>query len=143
MIIYIKISDIIQGKVDLKTLNLTEEEKKKYLIKDDDIDTETGIPNFWMTAIKNSKYFPVNDKDEKILRHLKDLKLILSGNKLDYSLEFIFDKNEYFEHEKLLLQFIYDEKKFKCIKRIGTNIIWLSREKNPSLKIKTKKIKSK
>lgn len=96
-----------------------------------------------MTATKNSKYFPVNQKDEVVLSHLKDIKLILSENKLDYSLEFIFDKNEFFEHEKLTLAYFYDEKLFEPIKQTASSIIWSSSEKNPSLKIKIKKIKSK
>ncbi len=136
----IQISEIIQGKVDLKSLNLTAEEKAKYNIEENDSDAEAGIPNFWMTAIKNSKYFPVNEKDDKILTHLRDIKLVLSENKLDYSLEFIFNKNEYFEHEILTLQFDYDEKKFEPTKRIGTNIKWSNADKNPTLKPKSKKL---
>lgn len=127
----------------MKSLNLTAEEKDKYKITDTDAVEEAGIPHYWLNAIKNSKYFAVNDKDELVLAHLKDVKLNLNSDKLDYSVDFIFDKNEFFEHEKLSLHFSYDEKKFEPTKQTGTNIVWSSSEKNPSLKIKTKKIKSK
>lgn len=127
----------------MKSLNLTTEEKSKYQINDNEITDEAGIPNFWLNAIKNSKYFALNDKDELVLAHLKDVKLNLNADKLDYSIDFIFDKNEFFEHEKLSLHFTYDDKKFEPIRLTGSNIVWSSREKNPSLKIKTKKVKSK
>lgn len=126
----------------MKSLNLTAEEKAKYKITENEANEESGIPSYWLNAIKNSKYFSVNDKDELILAHLKDVKLNLTANKLDYSIDFIFDKNDFFNHEKLTLQYVYDEKKFEPVKQIGTNIVWSSSEKNPSLKIKTKKIKS-
>lgn len=121
---------------------MTEEEKVKYGITDNDATEEAGIPNYWLNSIKNSKYFALNEKDELVLAHLKDVKLNLVAEKLDYSIDFIFDKNEFFEHEKLYLHFAYDNKKFEPIKQTGTNIVWSSNDKNPSLKIKTKKVKS-
>lgn len=133
----------MQGKVDLKFLNLSAEEKAKYKISDTEAVEEVGIPNYWLNAIKNSKYFALNDKDELVLVHLKDVKLNLDTNKLDYSIDFVFDKNDFFAHEKLSLHFAYDYKKFQPIKQTGTNIVWSSSEKNPALKIKTKKVKSK
>ena len=124
-------------------MNLTAEEKTKYKLTESDAFEEAGITNYWLNSIKNSKYFAVNDIDELVLAHLKDVKLNLNKDKLDYSIEFVFDKNEFFDHDKLTLQFSYDEKKFEPIKQTGTHIVWSSSEKNPSLKIKTKKIKSK
>ena len=133
----------MQGKVDLKSLNLTAEEKAEYAITESDASSETGIPNYWLNAIKNSKYFAVNDKDELVLAHLKDIQLRIVEDKLDYSVDFFFDKNDFFAHEKITLHYAYDDIKFEPIKQTGTNIVWSSSEKNPALKIKRKKIKSK
>jgi len=126
----------------MKSLNLSAEEKAKYKITENDANEEVAIPLYWQNAIKNSKYFAVNEKDELILAHLKDIQLNLVADKLDYSIDFIFDKNEFFNHDKLTIQFVYDDKKFEPLKQTGTNIIWSSSEKNPLLKTKTKKIKS-
>jgi hypothetical protein len=126
----------------MKSLNLSAEEKAKYKITENDANEEGAIPLYWQNAIKNSKYFAVNEKDELILAHLKDIQLNLVADKLDYSIDFIFDKNEFFNHDKLTIQFVYDDKKFEPLKQTGTNIIWSSSEKNPLLKTKTKKIKS-
>lgn len=131
----------MQGKVSLTQLTLPSEELKKYSIGESD-DKESGLPNYWLQALKNSKFFAINDKDEKILAHLKNIKLLLNENKLDYSIEFIFDKNEYFAEEKLVKSFVYDEKIYEPIKQIGTNIVWSGKDKNPTIKTKTKKIKS-
>jgi len=127
----------------LKSLNISSEEKGKYDILDNDNNEEAGIPKFWCNAIKNSKFFAVNENDEKVLVHLRDVKLVLNEDKkLDYTVEFIFNENEFFKDEKLTLEYIYDEKKFEPIKKVGKILNWSNKEKNPTIDIKTKKIKS-
>ena len=126
----------------MKSLNLSAEEKAEYKIIENDANEEAAIPLYWLNAIKNSKYFAVNEKDELILAHLKDIQLNLVSDKLDYIIDFIFDKNEFFNHDILTIKFVYDDKKYEPQKQTGTNIIWFSSEKNPLLKIKKKKKKS-
>jgi nucleosome assembly protein 1-like 1 len=109
-------------------------------------DNEKGIPNFWHSAIKNSKFFTFNEKDNKILLHLNDLRIKLNPDKLDYEVEFHFEKNEFFSEDILKISFLYDPKQFEPIKLIGTKISWNGKEKNPAvalIKTKTKVNKKK
>ncbi len=124
-------------------LDISSEDKKKYEINEDIIDSDENIPNFWMKALINSKFYLINDNDKKVLKYLKDVKLIFNPDKFDFSVEFIFDKNEYFEHDKLVKKFFYDKINFEPIKQTATEIQWSSKEKNPLIKIENKKVRSK
>jgi hypothetical protein len=61
---------------------------------------------------------------------------------LDFTVNFIFEKNNFFDEEILFKSFVYDENTFEPIRANASVVIW-KEGKNPSLKIKTKKIKSK
>lgn len=123
-------------------MKINKKDLTKYGITGDETAHEVGIPNYWVDAIANSKYFAINEKDEEVLSHLKDIKLNLSENKLDYNVEFLFEKNEFFDLEKLTKSYFYDPVTHEPVKCIATNIVWSSPEKNPSFKIKVKKTKS-
>jgi nucleosome assembly protein 1-like 1 len=64
-----------------------------------------GIPEFWLTALKNAPYFQeeITAQDEAILKHLKDIRcrdvLNAEGDEdlAGFVLEFEFEKNDYFE----------------------------------------------
>lgn len=132
----IEISQIVSGD---KIPTITEEETKKYSLQSDSNQNEKGIPDFWATVLTNSKdFYQVNEKDEKILKYLKDIKINYSEDKLSYTIEFIFAQNEFFKNEKLTKSYIYDIKDHQCNKIEGCVINWTSEDKIPN-KIKTVK----
>ncbi|KAF7248651.1 Nucleosome assembly protein 1-like 1 [Varanus komodoensis] len=75
-----------------------EEEKK-----DQEKDDPKGIPEFWLTVFKNVDLLSdmVQEHDEPILKHLKDIKVKFSeaGQPMTFTLEFHFEPNEYFTNE--------------------------------------------
>lgn len=113
----------------------------KYNVQTGTESTEKEIPEFWSKALKNSKYFPMNDKDEEILKHLVDVRLVLS-DKINFTVEFEFSANAFMTNTVLSKQYIHDEKTFEIEKTVGCNITWTSPDKNPRKKIVTKKVKS-
>uniref|UniRef100_G3UG77 Nucleosome assembly protein 1 like 4 n=1 Tax=Loxodonta africana TaxID=9785 RepID=G3UG77_LOXAF len=64
-----------------------------------------GIPHFWLTAFKNIKILRklIQENDELILAHLKDVKIKFSGveEPKSFTIEFVFKSNEYFFNEVL------------------------------------------
>ncbi|XP_077003089.1 uncharacterized protein LOC143671862 [Tamandua tetradactyla] len=64
-----------------------------------------GIPHFWLTAFKNVAILGklIQENDELILEHLKDVKIKYSGieEPLRFTLEFVFEANEFFFNEVL------------------------------------------
>uniref|UniRef100_A0A673TUC7 Nucleosome assembly protein 1 like 1 n=1 Tax=Suricata suricatta TaxID=37032 RepID=A0A673TUC7_SURSU len=86
-----------------------EELKEKAKIEDEKKDEEKedpkGIPEFWLTVFKNVDLLSdmVQEHDEPILKHLKDIKVKFSdaGQPMSFVLEFHFEANEYFTNEVL------------------------------------------
>ncbi|XP_037947680.1 nucleosome assembly protein 1-like 1-B isoform X2 [Teleopsis dalmanni] len=111
-----------------------------------DIPEDTkGIPNFWLTIFRNTELLSemVQEHDEPVLRKLTDI-TIKYEEQPGYTLEFHFDKNEYFSDPVLTKQYFLkstvDEEYpfsfegteiFKCK---GCNINW---EKKMNLTVKT------
>lgn len=71
------------------------------------------------------------------------MRIRLNPDKLDYELEFYFEKNEFFSEEILKISFVYDKTQYEPRKLIGTKIKWNDKEKNPSVALKIMKKKSK
>ncbi|KAL0612172.1 Nucleosome assembly protein 1-like 1 [Plecturocebus cupreus] len=88
---------------------ILEELKEKAKIKDEKKDEEKeepkGIPEFWLTVFKNADLLSdmVQEHDEPVLKHLKDIKVKVSeaGQPMSFVLEFHFEPNEYFTNEVL------------------------------------------
>uniref|UniRef100_A0A8B9X221 Nucleosome assembly protein 1-like 1 n=1 Tax=Bos mutus grunniens TaxID=30521 RepID=A0A8B9X221_BOSMU len=88
---------------------ISEELKEKAKIEDEKKDEEKedpkGIPKFWLTVFKNIDLLSdmVQEHDEPILKHLKDIKVKFSdaGQPMSFVLEFHFESNEYFTNEVL------------------------------------------
>ena len=98
---------------------------------------------FWRTALVNSNYFDINEKDKDILNHLTDLRIV-NGEFPNFTIEFVFEKNDYFDKEVLSKEFIYEKDSMDKGKETkGTEIEWKSDEKNPTKKIVVKVIKKK
>jgi hypothetical protein len=103
---------------------------------------ENGIPDYWYKVIKNSKYFPFNEKDEEILKFLSDVRLKFEEKvKSTFTVEFHFRANEYFPHNVLTKTYLYDDNSEELAKTIGSSIAWTSQDKNPRIKITKKKVK--
>ncbi|XP_049727390.1 nucleosome assembly protein 1-like 1 [Elephas maximus indicus] len=64
-----------------------------------------GIPRFWLTAFKNIKILRklIQENDELILAHLKDVKIKFSGveEPMSFTIEFVFMSTEYFFNKVL------------------------------------------
>ncbi|MBZ3879505.1 Nucleosome assembly protein 1-like 1 [Sciurus carolinensis] len=88
---------------------ISEELKEKAKIEDEKKDEEKedpkGIPEFWLTVFKNVDLLRdmVQEHDEPILKHLKDIKVKFSdaSQPMSFILEFHFEPNEYFTNEVL------------------------------------------
>lgn len=71
-------------------------------------DTKTedvGIPEFWLTALKNADLFAeiIKEHDEAVLSHLTDVKVIYQDDAgLDFNIEFHFSDNEWFTNKVLV-----------------------------------------
>ncbi|XP_030620484.1 nucleosome assembly protein 1-like 4b isoform X2 [Chanos chanos] len=89
---------------------LAEELKKKASIeesKQEDTAEENpkGIPEFWLTIFRSVDMLSdmLQEHDEPILKHLKDIKVVFSGpdQPMSFTLEFHFGPNEYFSNTVL------------------------------------------
>lgn len=139
--IYSEISSIVKGTT---YPSISDEEQKKYEIGKHDTAAETGIPEFWLTALQNASNFVViNENDEKILKHLNEIKVVNKEDKLSFTVEFHFSANEWFSDSVLTKTYLFDTKDHQLhgVQRSGVN--WKSEDKVPNKIIKTKTIKSK
>jgi nucleosome assembly protein 1-like 1 len=137
--LYDEISKIVRGE---NFPSITDEEKKTYEISADAPESEKGITDYWSTALLNAAYFPINEKDEKVLKHLVDVRIkadeAISQN---FVVEFLFSENEFFTPTVLTKTFFFNAESDEIEKTQGTQIQWTSQEKNPRVEIKTKKVK--
>ena len=65
---------------------------------------KAGIPEFWLQAFKSSDLLceMMQPHDEPVLKHLSDIKIVMHEKApIGYTIEFFFNKNEYFTNEKL------------------------------------------
>jgi len=116
-----------------------------------------GIPDFWLTVFKNVDKIAstISEADEKILKHLVDVRLNMIENPMGFELEFEFEPNQYFSNTVLkksykLANEIDKEAPFsyegpEVVDCQGTEINWKSDELNPTKSVhqKLKKNKSK
>ena len=134
--IYDKIDEIVKSK---EKIEITSEECEKYGIADDGKNHE--IEDYWQKVIINSRYFTITDKDKTILKYIKNVKLVkFPENVNNFRVDFNFQENEFFTPELLSKTYEYD-KDGVLKKAIGTEIQWVSKEKNPTIEKIKKKIK--
>uniref|UniRef100_A0A2K6UZ90 Nucleosome assembly protein 1 like 1 n=1 Tax=Saimiri boliviensis boliviensis TaxID=39432 RepID=A0A2K6UZ90_SAIBB len=97
---YEEVHDLERKYAELKEKAKIEDEKK-----DEEKEDPKGIPEFWLTVFKNVDLLSdmVQEHDEPILKHLKDIKVKFSdaGQPMSFVLEFHFEPNEYFTNEVL------------------------------------------
>ncbi|XP_075044482.1 nucleosome assembly protein 1-like 4 isoform X1 [Mixophyes fleayi] len=85
---------------------LSEDVKKKMTISETpSTEDPKGIPDFWLTIFRNVDMINISlqEYDEPILKHLKDVKVKFSdpGQPMSFTLEFLFESNEHFSNEIL------------------------------------------
>jgi nucleosome assembly protein 1-like 1 len=127
--------DIEQIRDKLAELKINEEEAKT------EKENEKGVPDFWYKCLENCQDIMINDKDKNILKKLKNIKCNTEENG-NFTLEFVFEPNDYFSNEVLKREYILDED--YDIKEIKSDEVqWKSDEVNPTIEIKQKKVKNK
>ena len=136
--IYAKIENIVESK---EKIEISDEEKTKYGITDDDIGKEHEIENYWEKVILNSRYFTINDKDKIIIKFIKKVNMTkFEDNLNNFRVDFTFSDNDFFTPNVLSKTYEYD-KSGTLKKASGTEIEWKSKEKNPTVEKTYKKIK--
>ena len=137
--IYQKIIDIAIGnKLSDEIVSFSNEELEKYEINNQS-EEKKPIEKFFMKAIKNTNFFPYNKKDGNILEYLINIKFIPLENKVDFRVEYYFDKNPYMENELLTKTYYFNLKNEKLIKSDYCDIKWTDKDSDPTKKIKIKK----
>ncbi len=135
--VYEQIEDIALNKNT--SYEISDADKKKYSISDNN-DEEKEIINYWKTILINANFFSMNEKDKKILNNLIEVKYNPSTDSLDFTVEFIFNENDYFEPNILKKTYKMDKKGDLCAMD-ASKITWKSEDKNPTIKMKVKTIK--
>lgn len=115
-------------------------------------DAEKGIPEFWLTALKNHVALSelITERDEEALRALIDIRMsYLPGSQAGFKLEFEFDsaRNTFFKNKILTKTYFYqDEVGFSgdlvYDHAEGDKIEWLE-DKDLTHRIETKKQRNK
>ncbi|XP_071717545.1 nucleosome assembly protein 1;2-like [Rutidosis leptorrhynchoides] len=116
--------DIVNGVVEVAGVNnkaANEHDKE-----------EKGVPNFWLTAMKNNEELvhQIHERDEDVLKYLKDIKWFKTNEPGGFKLEFMFDANPYFKNS--ILSIVYYDTFCENVdldlipnKATGTVIEWL------------------
>jgi nucleosome assembly protein 1-like 1 len=87
-----------------------EGEEEKSEVKVDGADDTKGVPEFWLSAMKNQVSLAelITDQDEKALRHLTDIRMEYL-DRPGFKLIFEFSSNEFFSNKTLLKTYFYRE----------------------------------
>ncbi|KAI3443620.1 hypothetical protein Pfo_000285 [Paulownia fortunei] len=121
--LYSKRYEIVNGGVEVEGA-ATVAEPTKQADKDDE---EKGVPDFWLTAMKNNEVLAeeISERDEGALKFLKDIKWSRVDNPKGFKLEFYFDTNPFFKNSVLTKTYhMIDEDEPILEKAIGTEIEW-------------------
>ena len=134
-----KIRDIINTSLNISS-SLDSNDEKNYSLTNDEKEF-VPIKNFWSTSLINATFFDINEKDKKVLENLDDICFI----PLDYpsfKIEFRFKPNDYMKETTLIKSYYFVENEKDVIKKVeGCEINWTDNDKNPTIKITTKKKK--
>ena len=137
--IYQKIIDIAIGnKLSNELVSFSNEELEKYGINNQS-EEKKSIDKFFLKAIKNSNFFLYNKKDGNILEYLTNIKFVPLENKVDFRVEYYFNKNPYMENELLTKTYYFNLKNEKLIKSDYCDIKWTDKDSDPTKKIKIKR----
>ena len=135
-----KIRDLINTSLDINS-SIDNNDVTKYSLLMYDNKEFTPIKNFWSTALINATFFEINDKDKKVLEFLRDICFI----PLDYpsfKIEFRFEPNDFMKETTLIKEYHFVNNEKDVIKKVeGCSINWMDDNKNPTIKLTTKKKK--
>jgi len=104
-----------------------------------------GIPDFWLTALKNYPMIEeqITPRDEPALKFLRDIRVIRLENE-DFALEFHFAENPYFDNQVLTKKYLFkrmeDEDDWEFDKSESATINWKA-DKNLTVTLQKKKQK--
>jgi nucleosome assembly protein 1-like 1 len=121
--LYTKRYDIVNGVTEVEG---AEESMEQEGDKADAV-AEKGVPDFWLTAMKNNDVLTeeITERDEGALKYLKDIKWCRVDEPKGFKLEFFFDTNPYFKNAVLSKVYhMIDEDEPILEKAIGTEIEW-------------------
>ena len=137
--VYQKIIDIAMGnKLSDEIVSLSKEDLDKYGINEQ-IEEKKQIEKFFVKAIRNANFFPCNKKDGNILEYLINIKLVPLENKVDFRVEYYFNKNPYMENEILTKTYYFNLKNERLMKSDFCEIKWTDQDSDPTKKFKIKK----
>uniref|UniRef100_A0A0C9RRH7 TSA: Wollemia nobilis Ref_Wollemi_Transcript_19153_1957 transcribed RNA sequence n=1 Tax=Wollemia nobilis TaxID=56998 RepID=A0A0C9RRH7_9CONI len=147
---YKKRFEIVNGMIEVEVAKEVEgakEEKEEEPKKEKDATDEKGVPEFWLTAMKNNDVvgMQITERDEGALKFLKDITWSrLDSDKEDekgFKLDFFFNENPYFKNSVLTkTYYMVDENEPILDHATGTEIDWLP-GKNLTRKVMKKKPK--
>lgn len=77
-----------------------------------DLTQAVPLENFWLKQLKAVPVIDelIHNKDEPCLKHLQNIALKINNESDDFSLEFQFSENEYFNNNSLEVTIIRDKK---------------------------------
>ena len=87
-----------------------EEEEQKPEVKTDEADDTKGVPEFWLSAMKNQVSLAelITEQDEKALRQLTDIRMEYL-DRPGFKLIFEFSTNDFFSNKTLSKTYFYRE----------------------------------
>lgn len=115
-----KINEIISSN---QPVTITEDDKEKYKINDDDKEI-TEIKDYWSKALINSQFFTCNPRDCEMLKFLRDMKISFDDSNRNFTVSFVFDENPYFSNEVLKKKYEINKETDIIIKAKGSEIHW-------------------
>ncbi|XP_031378291.1 nucleosome assembly protein 1;2-like [Punica granatum] len=90
-------------------------------------DQEKGIPNFWLTTLKNNEVvaYEIFEKDEDALRYLRDIRWSKTDNPKGFKIDFFFYTNPYFKNSILTkIYHLINEEEPILEKATSTKVEW-------------------
>ncbi|GAM86769.1 hypothetical protein ANO11243_047890 [Dothideomycetidae sp. 11243] len=124
-----------------------EEESKPSDVKEEDNDASKGIPEFWLSAMKNSSLAEtITDRDEAALKFLTNIQMEYL-DRPGFRLIFDFEENEFFTNKSISKTYFYQEESgyggdFIYDHAEGEKIEW-NAGKDLTVKIESKKQRNK
>uniref|UniRef100_A0A3Q7GJU3 Nucleosome assembly protein 1 n=1 Tax=Solanum lycopersicum TaxID=4081 RepID=A0A3Q7GJU3_SOLLC len=122
--LYTKRFEIVNGVIEVEGATTEAAVADQQVDKDA---VEKGVPDFWLTAMKNNDVLSeeITERDEEALKFLRDIKWSKIDDPKGFKLEFFFENNPYFKNTLLTKTYhMIDEDEPILEKAIGTEIEW-------------------
>ncbi|KAI9503419.1 histone chaperone [Coemansia spiralis] len=145
---------IIEGQIEptdeekAEGAKLAEDDEPSGISEDKDEDEDEadvkGIPDFWLTALRNHPQLAelITDRDEEAIKYLRDVRLAYLDETPGFRLEFHFAANPFFTNTVLTKTYVYDQEEIagalEFSRAQGTEIDWKP-EHDLSTTVETKK----